>query len=136
MSVRMMKAPNLVPSIQPTKQSRRYEMQPWSSACTIGCLSLLRLSILIPSFINNLEPFQESIMENVYNIFRWRSSPIGLSNSEWQTVYLGDSMPVTRQFSAAFAAAIQRRRKAQGMSLARLAQETGVTQTYPGRVEK
>jgi len=43
---------------------------------------------------------------------------------------------VTRVFSGALADVISRRRQAKGMSLAKLAEKSGLTQTYPGMLER
>lgn len=43
---------------------------------------------------------------------------------------------VTSEMSRALATVIRKRREAKGISLTRLAQLAGVTQTYPGMIEK
>ena len=43
---------------------------------------------------------------------------------------------VNHEMSAALADVIRRRREAKGMSLAKMAQEAGITQTYPGMLER
>lgn len=43
---------------------------------------------------------------------------------------------VTPEISIALAAVIRKRREAKGISLTKLAQLSGITQTYPGMIEK
>ena len=52
------------------------------------------------------------------------------------TVAVITAMRVTRDFSAALGKVICKQRENQGMSLARLAERSGLSQTYPGKVEK
>jgi XRE family transcriptional regulator, regulator of sulfur utilization len=51
-------------------------------------------------------------------------------------MYLGQMAKITKELSTALAKTIKKRREAKGMSLAKLAELSGTTQTYPGRVEK
>jgi len=51
-------------------------------------------------------------------------------------VYVGGMAKISVDFSTSLAKVIKKHREQKGMSLAKLAELSGTTQTYPGRVEK